>query len=85
MRNIIHTRLEIAVEIPDDCVTIVTSDTMYIRYKIWINFRDSFISSLRLYSYIADDQYCILNDNITVLKQSMIYKSQELRKINMSV
>ena len=40
---------------------------------------------MRLCSYIADDQYCILNDNITVLKESMIYKGQELRKINMSV
>lgn len=55
LEEIVHNDTDTVVEVPDDCMIFLTSDTIYALYKLWLKIGGIVISNLRFLSYIVEE------------------------------
>ena len=57
LEKIIHRSSQVVVEIPSGCVIVFTGDTFHARVSTFERRNDSYLSNLRIFSYIVEDDF----------------------------
>ena len=74
LNNIVHRGSHVVVEIPNNCLILFEGNAFYSGISTCERGNDSYLSNLRIFSYIVKNVYIIRDENINSLLQQTLCK-----------
>ena len=72
LEKVIHRSSQVVVEIPSGCMILFTGDTFHVGVNTFERRNGRYPSNLRIFSYIVEDDFLSINENITSIKGNML-------------
>ena len=75
LENVIHKSSQVIVEIPNGCMIVFTGDTYHSGVSTFERRNGSYPSNLRIFSYIVEDNFLSVDEDIKAIKGNMLCTS----------
>ena len=75
LENVIHKSSQVIVEIPNGCMIVFTGDTIHSGVSTFERRNGSYPSNLRIFSYIVEDNFLSVDEDIKSIKGNMLCTS----------
>ena len=72
LENVIHKSSQVIVEIPNGCMIVFTGDTYHSGVSTFERRNGSYPSNLRIFSYIVEDNFLSVDEDIKAIKGNML-------------